>query len=196
MKYLKSYADEDLVGLYLSGRAECLDILIERHRNRIFSYIIMNVRRRDVADDIFQEAIIRVFLSLRAGRYSSKGKFLSWVIRIAHNLIVDGYRRSRHRQMVYNDATPIELFVDDEHLADTSRENQLVEQQQLVELTDMVHSLPDTQRQVIEMRHYREMSFKEIAEETDVSINTALGRMRYGLINLRRMMVERNSVCV
>lgn len=196
MKSLSQFSDDELIKLYVEGDGDSINALIKRHKDRLLSYIILNVRQQALAEDIFQDSVIKVFLSLRSGHYKSDGKFLAWAMRIAHNLIADYYRHSKYMRTISNDETPIELFVDTELISDVSIESKMVHEQSLSEVASLLPHLPDCQRKVVEMRHYCDMSFKDIAEETQVSINTALGRMRYGIINLRRMMSERERMCV
>ena len=184
-------SDEELVKNFIAGNVTCIDILIDRHKAKVFSYIMMCVKQQELVEDIFQEAFIRVIKTLKKGKYSDSGKFSSWVMRIAHNLIIDHYRKQKNQVMVSNDNYEFDLF-NSARFSDKSVEEKLVHDQILSEVGMLVKMLPDNQREVVEMRHYKGLSFKEIAEETNVSINTALGRMRYALMNLRRMMEERN----
>ena len=153
------------------------------------AYIRMNVSDSAAADDIFQESFIRVLTSLRAKKYDEKGKFVSWVIRIAHNLIIDFYRSQKRVQLVHDSDVEYNLWarIENDENAE-SIESEMIHRQMLEDIGKMITRLPECQRKVLEMRHYADMSFKEIAEATDVSINTALGRMRYGILNLRRLM--------
>ncbi|MCG8579080.1 sigma-70 family RNA polymerase sigma factor [Carboxylicivirga sp. A043] len=184
-------SDEQLVKDFVAGDSGSIDILIERHKAKIFSYIVMCVKQQELAEDIFQEAFIRVIRTLKNGRYSDSGKFSSWVMRIAHNLIIDYYRKQKNQSVISNDNYEYDLF-NSTQFSDKSVEEQMVTDQVLSEVSMLVNLLPDNQREVVVMRHYRDLSFKEIAEETNVSINTALGRMRYALMNLRRLAEERN----
>ncbi|MCU4176541.1 RNA polymerase sigma factor [Carboxylicivirga sp. N1Y90] len=184
-------SDEYLVKSFIEGNYGSIDVLIDRHKSKIFSYILMCVKQQELAEDIFQEAFIRVIKTLKQGRYSDSGKFSSWVMRIAHNLIIDFYRKQKNKAVISNDSYEYDLF-NSVKFSDKSIEEKMIYDQVLGEVGKLVKLLPDNQREVVEMRHYRDLSFKEIAEETDVSINTALGRMRYALMNLRRMMEERN----
>lgn len=184
-------SDEQLVKDFVAGDCGSIDILIERHKAKIFSYILMCVKRQDMAEDIFQEAFIRVIKTLKSGRYSDSGKFSSWVMRISHNLVIDHYRKQKNQTVISNDNYEYDLF-NSTQFSDPSIEDEMVTEQVLSDVGRLVKLLPDNQREVIEMRHYRDLSFKEIAEETNVSINTALGRMRYALMNLRRLAEEKN----
>ncbi len=184
-------SDEQLVKDFVAGDSSSIDVLIERHKAKIFSYIIMCVKQQELAEDIFQEAFIRVIRTLKNGRYNDSGKFSSWVMRIAHNLIIDHYRKQKNQNVLSNDSYDYDLF-NSTSFSDKSVEEEMVYEQVLRDVSMLVGLLPDNQREVVMMRHYRDLSFKEIAEETNVSINTALGRMRYALMNLRRLADERN----
>ncbi len=191
MKKLKTLSDDCLVKGFIAGNASCIDVLIERHKSKIFSYVLMCVKQQELAEDIFQESFIRVIRSLKRGKYSDTGKFSSWVMRISHNLIIDHFRKQKNQSVVSNDNYEFDLF-NSVKFSEKSVEEKLVYNQILSEVGDLVKLLPDNQREVVELRHYMGLSFKEVAEETNVSINTALGRMRYALINLRRLMEEKN----
>lgn len=175
-----------LLGQFISGNTSAIDPLIELHRKRVYNYILMMVRDRTLADDIFQETFIKVVASLEAGKYTHDGKFVSWVLRIAHNQVIDYFRAKKGKRQVTSTDAGYEIlgrFEDDAPNA----EEELIEGQTAETLRILVEKLPEEQREVIVMRHYMDLSFKEIAEQTGVSINTALGRMRYGLINLRKL---------
>ncbi len=173
-----------------------MDELVNRYASRVKAYIRKNVRNQTDIDDILQESFIRVFLSVKAGKYVDDGRFISWVIRIAHNLIVDGYRRRKVQQTLLDSDCEYSVVERYEQLeTEDSIESEIIRSQELAEIGSLVKFLPQSQRKVIELKHYSGLSFREIAEETEVSINTALGRMRYGIINLRRMMNERRA-CV
>lgn len=191
MEKLEKLADEQLVKLYAEGNNSAFDVLLERHQSKLFSYICFTVHNRDVADDIFQETFVKAIVTIQQRRYVETGKFLAWLIRIAHNLIIDFFRQERNENLVSNDETEVDLF-NDMRLADTNREMQLVTEQTLDDVKMLMERLPASQREVVYMRFYQELSFKEIAEITGVSINTALGRMRYALLNLRRMATKRD----
>ena len=182
-------SDEELVKSFVEGDQRCFNVLIDRHKQKIFSFIFLMVRRQELAEDIFQDAFLKVHHSIIEGRYSESGRFASWVMRIAHNLIIDHYRKQKHLPMVYNEEYTYDLF-NDSKLSDSSIEDKMVFNEVLKDVSALVELLPDNQREVVKMRHYMGLSFKEIAEETNVSINTALGRMRYALLNLRKMMEE------
>jgi len=191
MTDLLKLSDEELVKSFVSGEKKCFDILLERHKQKIFSYIFLMVRKQELAEDIFQDAFLKVHHSIMQGKYAESGRFASWVMRISHNLIIDHFRRQKHFPIVYNDDHAKDLFNHPKY-SDNTIEDQMVNEEVLRDVSELVDLLPDNQKEVVKMRHYLGLSFKEIAEETNVSINTALGRMRYALINLRRMMEERN----
>lgn len=186
MENLEHLADEQLVKQYAEGNNTAFDVLLSRYQNKLFAYICFVVRNRDVADDIFQETFVKAIVTIQQRRYVENGKFLAWLIRIAHNLIIDFFRQERNENMVSNDETDVDLL-NDARLADTNIEMKMVTEQTLSDVRMLMERLPANQREVVYMRYYQDLSFKEIAEITGVSINTALGRMRYALLNLRRM---------
>ena len=186
---LKKLSDNQLLNAYLSGNENAITALVNRHRRRIFDYIHMMVKDRDVADDIFQETLIRVLRFVNDGRYTENGKFKAWITRIAHNLIIDNFRQERSENTISNDEVEIDLF-NNIKLCDGTIEDNIVRHQVLSDVKKLVKHLPDNQREVLEMRYYQDLSFKEIADITGVSINTALGRMRYAILNMRRMADE------
>lgn len=183
--------DNELVLRYINGDHSSIEVLIERHKNRVYSYILLIVKKQDLAEDIFQETFIKVIRSLKYGKYVENGKFISWVLRISHNLIIDHFRREKLNGTVSNDNSESDIF-NSPKFSDENIEDRLVMDQILFQVKELVRELPDDQQQVIYMRHYQGLSFKEIAEITNVSINTALGRMRYALINLRKLIREKN----
>ena len=188
---LDALNDNELVQRFIKGDQASLETLIVRHKSRVFSYILLIVKNQDLAEDVFQETFIKVIRSLKRGKYIENGKFVSWVLRIAHNLIIDHFRKEKLQGTVSNDSSEVDIFNSQKFSEDTI-EDQMVTSQILKEVKHLVKELPDDQQQVIHMRHYMGLSFKEIAEQTDVSINTALGRMRYALINLRKLVEEKN----
>ena len=190
----KTILDSVLVNNYINGNEKSLEILIIRHKQRIFSFILSKVSDREVAEDIFQDTFIKVINTLKRGAYNEEGKFLPWVMRISHNLIIDHFRRNK-RLPKFNNTDDFDIFdvLSDEML---SVENQIIKNQILEDVQKLVEELPEDQKEVLLMRMYRDMSFKEIAENTDVSINTALGRMRYALINLRKLIEKHNIILV
>lgn len=183
--------DQDLVQAYIKGDHSAIEVLINRHRSKVYTYILLTIKNQPLAEDIFQETFIKVIQSLRAGKYRDNGRFLSWVIRIAHNLIIDYFRKEKQMNSVSNDDTEVDLF-NSKKLSDDNIEEIIVNNQIKSEIRSLINELPDDQREVVLLRHYGELSFKEIADQTGVSINTALGRMRYALINLRKMIKEKD----
>ncbi len=184
--------DSLLVQDYISGEEKALEILIHRHNQRISSFIYSKVLDRDVTEDIFQDTFIKVIKTLKKGNYSEEGKFLPWVMRIAHNLIIDHFRKNKRMpKFEGNDDFNIFSVIGDDKL---NAEKQLIKDQIDSDLTLLIEELPDDQKEVLLMRIYKDMSFKEISENTGVSINTALGRMRYALINLRKIIDRHNIV--
>ncbi len=182
--------DQELVQAYIKGDSDAIESLIQRHRSKVYTYIVLTIKNQPLAEDIFQETFIKVIQSLRAGKYRDNGRFLSWVIRIAHNLIIDHFRKEKQLNAISNDDTEMDLF-NSQKLSDDNIEDQLVNTQIRNEIRSLVNALPGDQRDVVLLRHYGGLSFKEIADQTGVSINTALGRMRYALINLRKMIEEK-----
>jgi len=188
MRLLK-LSDQDLVSLYIKGNEDALEIIINRHRSRIFSYIIATIKDKTLAEDFFQDTFIKVIKTLRGGRYNEEGKFLPWVMRIAHNLMIDYFRKAKRFRAVRgrnSDNEEIDIFntIRNEEL---NIEELLVKDQVRNDVKVLIERLPTEQKEVVKLRYYYDMSFKEISEFTDVSINTALGRMRYALINLRKV---------
>ena len=186
-------SDKQLLNSYLSGDQSAISQLIEKYRRRVTEYIRMMVKDRDVADDIFQDTFIKVIRTIDSGRYVDNGKFLSWVLRIAHNQVIDHFRQKKQSNKV-NEADAGFDILNTLRFSERTVEDDIVENQIEEQIRAMVESLPDEQREVVKMRYYAGLSFKEIAEMTGVGINTALGRMRYALINLRKMMKEKNLI--
>ena len=183
--------DNVLIQQYLSGNNDAFETLLSRYKQRIFSFIYSKIKDRDLADDIFQETFIKVIKTLKKGTYNDEGRFLSWVMRIAHNLIVDHFRRKQRMPMYESHDAEVDVFY---RVSEPSQniEDLLIDSQIKEDLNTLMLELPVNQLEVLRMRIYQDMSFKEIAERTNVSINTSLGRMRYGLINLRKLIDERN----
>jgi RNA polymerase sigma factor (sigma-70 family) len=181
--------DQLLVKAYLSGKQVAFEELLSRHRQRIFSYICMMVKDQEQAEDIFQDTFIRVIQTLQGGRYTDEGKFLPWVMRIAHNLCIDYFRKGKRMPSFDSDQDDFNIF-DVLRQSDANVEDQLIRLQTEDQLQKLLIHLPKEQKEVVYMRHYAEMSFQEIADQTGVSINTALGRMRYALINLRKLITQ------
>ncbi|HNW49531.1 MAG TPA: sigma-70 family RNA polymerase sigma factor [Prolixibacteraceae bacterium] len=189
----QNLSDNELVQRYLGGDYSSLEILINRYKDKVFTYILMNVKNHHLAEDIFQDTFIKVVRSLSLGKYTDNGKFISWVMRIAHNLIIDHFRREKNMNTISNDASEVDHF-NSARFSDENVEDFMINEQILSEVRELVEELPEDQKQVVIMRHYLGLSFKEIAAQTDVSINTALGRMRYALINLRKIIDERGLI--
>ena len=187
-------SDSVLINDYINGNEKSLEILIIRHKQRIFSFILSKVLDRDLAEDLFQDTFIKVINTLKRGAYNEEGKFLPWTMRIAHNLIIDHFRRQK-RIPLFKNTGDFDIFsvIGDDVL---NAEKQLIKDQILEDVCSLIDELPDDQKEVLVMRLYKDMSFKEISENTDVSINTALGRMRYALINLRKLIEKHNIILV
>ncbi len=184
--------DNELIAQYVSGDESALKTLITRHEKKVFSYIMMSVKNRELAEDIFQDTFIKVINTLRSGNYKEEGKFVQWVMRIANNLKID-YFRKMQRMPMFEGNGEFDIF-DVIYGTDPSIEQKMITEQIYDELRILIKMLPDEQREVLEMRIYNDVSFKDIAEITGVSINTALGRMRYALINLRKIIKEKNVI--
>ncbi len=191
MENLNQMSDDVLVGLYSNGDSKAFDILLDRYKDKLFAYIRFIIRNRELAEDIFQETFVKAIVTLQKGAYSSSGKFGAWLTRIAHNLMIDYFRQERNENSISNDETDYDLF-NDTRFSDLTVEDQMVNEQTLIDVRSLVNQLPDNQREVVFMRYYQDLSFKEIADITGVSINTALGRMRYALINIRRLAEEKD----
>ena len=187
-----NFTDADLVKSYINGSEIALETLVNRHKLQIFNFINSKINDRDTSEDIFQDTFIKVIRTLRNGLYNEEGKFLPWIMRIAHNLVIDHFRKSNRIPTIENkEEFDIFQFVSD---AAPNAENILIEDQILKDIQKLIQELPDDQKEVLIMRLYRDMSFKEIAENTKVSINTALGRMRYAIINLRKLIEDHKIV--
>lgn len=186
-------SEQQLIRDFLAGDPSSLQELIERHQNRLYSYIFVMVKDRHLADDIFQDTFVKVIHTLKTGSYSDEGKFIQWVMRIAHNLVIDHFRKAKkvsfaEPKLAYQDV------LTNLKVTDPSFEDELITQQIHEDIRGLIDYLPDEQKEVLYLRCYSGLSFKEIAEQTDVSINTALGRMRYALINLRKLIRKNNIV--
>ena len=186
-------SDRVLLNNYLSGDRSAISELIERHSQRVRSYIGMMVKDDDVADDIFQETFIKAVKVIDEGGYTDSGKFLSWILRIAHNRVLDHFRREKSSRQLNEKEAGYDVL-GSLRLAENTIEDNIVHNELMETVRRLVEELPDDQREVVRLRYYSKLSFQEIAEQTEVSINTALGRMRYALINLRRMIKEKNIV--
>ena len=188
---LSKLSDRELVAFYLEGNSQSFEVLINKHKNKIYAFILSKIRNRDLAEDIFQDTFIKVINSLQKGKYNEEGKFLPWVMRIAHNLVIDHFRKSNKMRTI----APTDDFDIFDIIHDDSKnvEENIVNEQIHKDLRKLIEHLPEDQKEVLKMRYYAELSFKEISESTGVSINTALGRMRYALINLRKL-IDKNQL--
>ncbi len=193
MEDLNTLQDEQLVSLYANGENGAFDVLLQRHQGRVFSYIMNIVKDKDLADDLFQETFVKAIVTINQGRYTENGKFPAWITRIAHNLIIDYFRQEKSLAQLSCDDGNVNIL-NRKELSDETIEDSIVREQILNAVRLLVGQLPPLQREVLEMRYYQDMSFKEIAENTGVSINTALGRMRYAILNLRKIADERNII--
>ena len=187
MDQLTVMTDEELAMAYIEGNNRAFDLLLQRTQSKLFSYILFVVRDHDKAEDVFQETFVKVITKLNQRKYTTSGKFSAWLMRIAHNVIMDNYREQRAQNIVEPTQGNDLSNISSKDFLDTNVENRYVNEQVLSDVKKMMNQLPATQREVVYMRFYQEMSFKEIAETTGVSINTSLGRMRYAVLNMRRM---------
>lgn len=185
-------ADETLVSLYAEGENQAFNVLLNRYKDKLYSYIYYIVRNSEMTEDIFQETFMKAIITIRQGRYNENGKFSAWLRRIAHNLIIDSFRQEKSENLVSCDEPEVNIL-NNIGLAEGTIESAIVNRQILSDVRRLMEFLPDEQREVVYMRFYQDLSFKEIAEQTGVSINTSLGRMRYAILNLRRM-AEKNGV--
>ena len=192
MEDLINLSDEKLVMLYADGLNPAFDILVERYKDKVYSYIFHIVKCEDLADDLFQETFVKAIVTINQGRYTENGKFLPWIYRIAHNLIIDTFRQEKSANTLSCDSEEVNIL-NRKELCESTIEDSLVIEQIHQDIKNIVNALPQSQREVLTMRYYKNMSFKEIADITNVSINTALGRMRYAIMNMRRM-AEENKV--
>ena len=191
---VKKLDDRELINLYLKGNENAFAELLGRHRDRIYTQIYLFVKDRDLAEDIFQDVFIKIIKTLRKGKYNHEGKFLQWALRISYNLCVDHFRREKRRTKVSSSET-FDIF-DVLETKDENMEQTMIKSQKHTLIREMVDQLPAEQREVVILRHYADMSFKEISKLTKVSINTALGRMRYALINMRKMVENKEAMLV
>jgi RNA polymerase sigma-70 factor (ECF subfamily) len=188
-----SLSDNTLIKQFAEGNQEAIEILINRHKKRVFTYILLTVKNNHLAEDIFQDTFIKVIKSLKSGQYVENGKFISWVLRISHNLIIDHFRKEKLLNTTSNDDYEMDLF-NSPRFSEENIEDKIIFEQITSDVRLLIEELPADQRQVIIMRHFQGLSFKEIAEQTNVSINTALGRMRYALINLRKIIEQKQLI--
>ncbi len=193
MKVYKDKSDEQLISLYVDGKNEAFDALLERHKDRLFMYIFHAVKDEDAANDIFQDTFVKAIMTIKQGRYVENGHFPAWITRIAHNQIIDHFRQIRAENSQSTDDEDVNIL-NRKELAGGTIEDDMITSQIHDDVRRLVKILPDNQREVLVMRYYKNMSFKEIADTTGVSINTALGRMRYAILNLRRIAEEHNIV--
>ena len=191
MVNLTSKTDEQLVKAYAQGNNEAFDVLLKRHQQRVFNYILRIIKNEDAANDIFQETFVKAIVTLRQGRYTESGKFPAWISRIAHNLIIDYFRQEKSENLQSSDLEDVDVL-NRKELCEETIEDILVSRQINEDVKYLISELPPLQREVLTMRYYQNLSFKEIAEITNVSINTALGRMRYAIVNLRRLAAEKD----
>jgi RNA polymerase sigma factor (sigma-70 family) len=189
----KMISDYELIQQFVKGEQSCFEEIIHRHKNKVYAYISLYIRDQALVEDIFQDTFLKVIQSVKAGKYVDNGKFLSWVMRIAHNLIIDHFRRLKQLNVTSNDNYESDLF-NSARLSDANVEDIMVSVQIRKDVRKLISQLPDDQKEVVILRHYAGLSFKEIAEITDVSINTALGRMRYALINMRKIMDDNKMI--
>lgn len=192
MKTIEKRTDYELVQAYIAGEKDVFDILVHRHQQKLYNYINSVVKDKDASDDIFQDTFIKVVNVLRSGTYREEGKFVQWIMRIAHNLIIDYFRKEQKVKYVRSN-DEVNVFDVIGNFED-SQETLMIKKQINKDIRNLVKQLPEEQRRVLIMRHYADMSFKEIAERTGVSINTALGRMRYALLNMRKMAEEKSLI--
>ena len=191
MKIYKDKSDEQLISLYVDGKNEAFDELLERHKDRVFMYIYHSVKNEELANDLFQDTFVKAITTIKQGRYVENGHFAAWVTRIAHNLIIDYFRQVKNENLQSTDDTDINIL-NRKELSESTIEENLVTSQIHSDVRRLIRTLPESQREVLVMRYYKNMSFKEIADTTGVSINTALGRMRYAILNMRRIAEEHN----
>ena len=191
MKNLNQLTDDELVKLYEEGHNKAFEILLMRYKSKVYSYIFLIVRNRELTEDIFQDTFIKAIATIQQGRYVESVKFLGWVNRIAHNLIIDHFRREKNENTFSADGVDYDI-VNNAKLSEKSVEDTLSNEQVLTDVVKLIEFLPESQQEVVRMRFFEDLSFKEIADKTDVSINTALGRMRYALLNMRRIAIEKD----
>lgn len=190
MVKITSMTDAELVKAYAQGNNDAFDQLLKKYSDKVFAYIIRTVKNEDVANDIFQDTFVKAILTIKQGRYTENGKFPAWITRIAHNLIIDYYRQTKAENLQSSSISEVDVL-NRKELSEATIEEDIISRQLMEDVRSLIKYLPDPQRDVLTMRFYRNMSFKEIAEETRVSINTALGRMRYAVLNLRRIAAEK-----
>lgn len=193
---LSKLEDKELVSLYTNGQEKAFEVLLNRHKNKIYNYILMKIRDQALSQDIFQETFIKVINTLKKGNYNEEGKFLPWAMRIAHNLMIDHFRKTNKVRMISESSSRSEDFTifDLLEVQDNNVEDDIVYNELVNQMVELIDHLPDSQRDILNMRIFKEMSFKDIAKKEDISINTALGRMRYALINIRKLIEKHKLV--
>lgn len=191
MNHFHKLADDKLVELYIKGQDEAFDELLYRYKDKLYSYILYSVQNADLADDLFQDTFAKAIFQLREGRYTENGKFYPWISCIAHNLIIDVYRNEKNIKTISEEEAGPEFYYSCISY-DNAKELSLTNEQTLSNIRKLIDYLPENQKEIVNMRYYQNLSFKEIAEMTDMSINTALGRMRYAILNMRRIASEKN----
>lgn len=192
MRNIRTLKDDELVTLYSEGDNRAFDVLLDRYQQKLFSYIFFIVKDQDISDDIFQETFMKAIVTIKNGKYSENGRFYSWITRIAHNLIIDQFRNAKSENLVSCENEDYDLL-NNQELCESYIEADIINLQIMDDIKKLVENLPDNQKEIVMMRFYQDMSFKEIAEATGTSINTALGRMRYAILNLRKMVAD-NSI--
>jgi RNA polymerase sigma-70 factor (ECF subfamily) len=193
MGNITNKTDEELAYMYIDGNNRAFDELLKRNQSKLFSYIQFVVRDNDIADDLFQDTFVKIIMKLQCGKYTDSGKFSSWILRIAHNVIMDYYRQQKNLKTSNQDDNDMSK-IGNEEVMDSFIENDIINDQTMNDIRKMMNLLPLPQREVVYMRFYQNLSFKEIADMTNVSINTSLGRMRYAILNMRRMARENNII--
>lgn len=192
---LSKKEDRQLVSLYIEGQEKAFEVLLNRHKNKIYNYIFMKIRDEALSQDIFQETFIKIIKTLKKGAYNEEGKFLPWAMRIAHNLMIDHFRKTNKVRMISESSSRSEDYniFDMLELQDNNIEDEIMHNELVSQMVELIDHLPDSQRDILQMRIFKEMSFKDIAKKENVSINTALGRMRYALINIRKL-IEKHKL--
>lgn len=193
MNKIKMLKDDELVALYSEGNNKAFDILLERYQQKLFSYIFFITKDQKISEDIFQETFMKAIVTIKSGRYTENGRFYSWISRIAHNLIIDQFRTERNENTISSEEGGYDLL-NNQDICEENIEESIINAQIMKDVRRLVDNLPENQKEIIMMRFYRNMSFKDIAETTGTSINTALGRMRYAIINLRKMIADNNII--
>lgn len=188
---MKNLTDDLLIQLFSEGQNEAFDELLSRYKEKLYNYIYMIVQNREVAEDVFQDTFTRVIVTIKSHRYNEKGRFQGFIFRLAHNLIVDIYRQEQTAQFISPTEAGYDIF-NDKELCDQPLEDRVSYEQVLRDVRKLIHFLPENQQEIIRMRYYDDMSFKDIADKLEISINTALGRIRYAIINMRKMAAEHN----